>query len=56
MDNHLNSNSNLPSCLKNVASFLNVCEGDRQNFVANEAMDSGDNDTTTVFMSARFPA
>jgi len=42
--------------LKNVASFLNVCDADRPNFVANEAMDCGERDTTTVFSSLRLSA
>ena len=46
----------LPSCLKNVASFLKVCEEDRQNFAASEAMDCGDSDTTIIFTSLKFPA
>jgi len=41
----------LPRDLKNAASFLNVCDGERENFVASEAMDCSDNDTTTVFTS-----
>jgi len=46
----------VPRDLKNDASFLNVCDAGRQNFVANEETDCRDTDTTTVFIAVSCPA